>query len=372
MKMLSALCVLVLLISVAPCWSQDIVQMAQKNDLNGLKQLITEKPESVHHKDRFGRLPIHIAANGGFLEMVDYLLSHDADAGSKTLANTTPLHYAALNGHVAVVQCLLEAGAELEAKNNQAVTPFYYAAMNGHMEVMALLLEKGADINHADFEDGTPIHAAAQKGNLSAVRFLADKGANVDKIDCNGLSALHFACQSGNDSLVQFMLENNLRLNLQDKFGKTPLFYALEQGHCRTALSLIAQAGEIALYAANDGSSYLHAAVTGRCKEVVPALISAGLPVDNPNAFNLTAMDYIAADKDSSIFAFLKNISDRGISAPSIKTGPYFGETPPGDEPALFAPGFISTPFANERDIQWTADGATLYFTRWNAGDWDV
>ena len=41
--------------------------------------------------------------------------------------------------------------------------------------------------------------------------------------------------------------------------------------------------------------------------------------------------------------------------------GPYLGQTPPGDEPELFAPGLISTGFY-ERDLLLTPSGTEIYF----------
>lgn len=41
--------------------------------------------------------------------------------------------------------------------------------------------------------------------------------------------------------------------------------------------------------------------------------------------------------------------------------GPYLGQTPPGEEPVLFAPGIVSTGHA-ERDVAMTPDGSELYW----------
>jgi hypothetical protein len=42
-------------------------------------------------------------------------------------------------------------------------------------------------------------------------------------------------------------------------------------------------------------------------------------------------------------------------------SGPYLGQTPPGDEPELFAPGFVTTAMYT-RDIAITPDGNEIYF----------
>ena len=43
--------------------------------------------------------------------------------------------------------------------------------------------------------------------------------------------------------------------------------------------------------------------------------------------------------------------------------GPYFGQTPPGTTPQIFAPGIVSTP-AHEFSCSFTPDGKEFYFTR--------
>lgn len=50
-----------------------------------------------------------------------------------------------------------------------------------------------------------------------------------------------------------------------------------------------------------------------------------------------------------------------GSSSPGLK-GDYLGQAPPGMEPVVFAPGFISTGLA-ERDAAFTPDGKEFYFT---------
>ncbi len=42
-------------------------------------------------------------------------------------------------------------------------------------------------------------------------------------------------------------------------------------------------------------------------------------------------------------------------------SGPYLGQTPPGDEPELFAPGLVSTPWG-DRDLVVSEDGTEIWF----------
>ena len=60
------------------------------------------------------------------------------------------------------------------------------------------------------------------------------------------------------------------------------------------------------------------------------------------------------------ILSTMSNPAAQPVHPPS---GPYLGQSPPGLEPQLFAPGIVSTE-ANEHGCTWSADGTEFYFTR--------
>ena len=54
-------------------------------------------------------------------------------------------------------------------------------------------------------------------------------------------------------------------------------------------------------------------------------------------------------------------------NAPMVLKGDYLGQTPPGDTPQLFSPGFISTGLY-ERDVAMTPEGDEFYFGLMSGG----
>lgn len=56
----------------------------------------------------------------------------------------TLLHIAAQNGYVKVLNALIKAGADVNAKDNEGKTPLHLAALNGHTDVIKALLVGGA------------------------------------------------------------------------------------------------------------------------------------------------------------------------------------------------------------------------------------
>ena len=87
--------------------------------------------------------PLMLAALRGQLELVKKLVERDADV-NKT--GWTPLHYAATGGHVPVIEFLLEHSAYIDAESPNGTTPLMMAAMYGSPEAVKHLIQAGADL----------------------------------------------------------------------------------------------------------------------------------------------------------------------------------------------------------------------------------
>jgi ankyrin repeat protein len=95
-------------------------------------ELRNDKDESV----------LMLASLKGYLNLVKKLVEKDADV-NKT--GWTPLHYAATGGHVAVIEHLLEHSAYIDAESPNGTTPLMMAAMYGTPEAVKALIQAGAD-----------------------------------------------------------------------------------------------------------------------------------------------------------------------------------------------------------------------------------
>ncbi|MGE7184033.1 ankyrin repeat domain-containing protein [Peribacillus sp. NPDC006672] len=128
------------------CLNKTIRNAIKLGDINEVKRLIGDNPESLHSMTPFGTW-LHVAAKKGHIELVEYLIHKGIDINTKgDIFDASALNSAASAGHVDIVKYLIERGAELDvtlAKRNSLFGAIY----GGHIEVVKCLVEKGIDIS---------------------------------------------------------------------------------------------------------------------------------------------------------------------------------------------------------------------------------
>jgi ankyrin repeat protein len=83
-----------------------------------------------------------LAALRGYTQVCEQLIARNADVNKP---GWTPLHYAATGGHVKIVELLLENHAYIDAASPNGSTPLMLASKYGTSDVVIKLLEAGAD-----------------------------------------------------------------------------------------------------------------------------------------------------------------------------------------------------------------------------------
>jgi ankyrin repeat protein len=94
-----------------------------------LSTLLESVPGIASQRDRYGLLPLHIAAETGSLPALEILLDRSAPVNdAENAARWTPLHFAAAAGHDAAIELLRRAGANSNARDGLGRTPAQVAA----------------------------------------------------------------------------------------------------------------------------------------------------------------------------------------------------------------------------------------------------
>jgi ankyrin repeat protein len=270
-------------------------------------QYLLEKQESVDVRNRTGETPLMVAIRNKHsplmpalrnqqTEVVEWLLSRNADVNAKDSKGWTTLFYASkyINGdtakfllekganpthtdnegntclHIACkygnsdcVKLLLDLNLPVNCKNHKQETPLHIAAASYYNKgIVALLLEKGADPNIKNADGNTSFHCATQKGIFANVRLFIEMGADVNAEDKNGKTCLHYAAKRGNLQCVELLVDSRAEIDAKDNEGWTPLFHALQRGLEGVANYLLGKGANPNL-ADKEGNTILHIAIKG-------------------------------------------------------------------------------------------------------------
>jgi ankyrin repeat protein len=250
-----------------------------------------------------GTTALHWAVYRKDLELVQMLLSEDADPNIRNDYGASPMTVASEHGDFAIMQALVEAGGDIESPNDEGQTLLMAVARTGRLDTAKLLLEKGANVNAIERWGGQSalMWAAAQK-QPDMVALLVEHGADVNArgkdhdwprfvtseprtkpLDLGGFTPLLYATREGCLACVTALLDGGADIDMPDLWGQTPLLMATLNLHYDTANVLIERGADIkrwdwwgrtALYNAID----LH-------------LLTSSTRGDLPSTDKLTALD---------------------------------------------------------------------------------
>jgi ankyrin repeat protein len=114
--------------------------------------------------------PLMMAALKGQTEYVRKLIQRGADVNKPGWA---PLHYAATGGHLEIMELLLEHHAFIDAESPNGTTPLMMAASYGTPQAVKLLLDAGADTAMKNRQGMSAIDFAQRYSRKEAAEVLA-------------------------------------------------------------------------------------------------------------------------------------------------------------------------------------------------------
>jgi ankyrin repeat protein len=219
---------------------------------------------------------IHYVCKYGTLNMLQCMISRNADLNCIDIYNWQPIHYACKNDDISLVKYLMEIsgnfyyhdahlihllcrrgdealdairyfinhGIDINCINWNGGYPIHFACYVGDkgIKLFDYLMECGADINCVDINDSSyPIHYACMHADksLEMVKHLVECGANINCVDECNRYPIHLACWYGDHSLqlIRLLVEYGADVNCVDDNHMYPIHYACEGGDA--ALQLV-------------------------------------------------------------------------------------------------------------------------------------
>lgn len=137
-----------------------------------LDTLLSDKRTQVEIRNTLDESALMLASLKGNLDLCKALIVRDADVNKP---GWTPLHYAATGGHVDVLQLLLDHHAYIDAASPNGSTPLMMAAMYGTDDAVRLLLSAGADSTLKNGLGLTALDFAKRVQRDSAAKLIEDE-----------------------------------------------------------------------------------------------------------------------------------------------------------------------------------------------------
>ena len=152
-------------------------------------QLLKQYGAKFEEITNMGKNVVHIAAEKNHPTLLIYLiLNEPLDIFTLDDNGSTPLHWACYSGSFEVVNYLISLNADINALDKEKITPLFLAVDNNKEKIVRLLLMHGADKNLPNSKNEYPIDRAKKKNFINIIELLSDK-------DFNPLCTLEFPTQ---------------------------------------------------------------------------------------------------------------------------------------------------------------------------------
>jgi len=192
-----------------------------------VESLLAANPKLANLRDPDERLPIHWAVSFNHLPIVRVLVqTRNFDADVADGSGWTPLMMACSRKDAEqIVDLLLSKDADVNAKNNNGQTALHFCASKSNLDIARTLLAQKppATARVKDKRGQLPLHRAAAVGNVPMIKALLDAKSPLNATDMDGMTALHHAISEGHGDAALLLLTKGAEFDKKDNDDHLPL-----------------------------------------------------------------------------------------------------------------------------------------------------
>lgn len=275
--------------------------------------------------DDFGRNPLHVAAQGGFLGTCEVLLQskYAAELATRTDGwGVIPMELAIVHGHAEVTELFLNwDGGALQASDPGAVAgELAMAASFGQPGVVDMLLARHPEACMSNFRESTVLHEAAYSGSVETVKVILKHPtglASLEATDVSGDTPLIGAANRGQAEVVEYLIESGAVVNATNRRYETSLHRACK-ANLEEVVKILLRSGIDIDAKDSSGQTALAAAVDFETPGPVRLLLDAGARVPEglviPEALRTSTKYFPAAPVDQfRAYFYLKKASSSNL-----------------------------------------------------------
>ncbi|XP_075072092.1 fibronectin type 3 and ankyrin repeat domains protein 1 isoform X2 [Mixophyes fleayi] len=191
------------------------------NDEATVLSILQTGYKKINVPDKLGFSPLMVAAQRGFLRLVELLVDHGADINQENGSGKNSLMLACFAGHLDVVEYLRKQGVSWDSRDKSGCTAMHWAADGGHLKVIQWMINDGCKVDVKDSGlHWTPLmRVGAITGNTDVAECLVNAGAEVNAKDKDGKTPLMVATLNNHEDLVRFLIQRGADCSITNEYG---------------------------------------------------------------------------------------------------------------------------------------------------------
>ena len=134
------------------------------------------------------------------LETIDHVAQSDDD-------DITSLHLAAQKGWLGIVETLLIKSGRINEQNRNRHTPFNLALLFGHFKIVERLMKKIGGVDEIIIDNDPLLHYAARRGLVCIVNAILTKTDCIDELNSRGSTPLNLALRFGHFKIAETLVK---------------------------------------------------------------------------------------------------------------------------------------------------------------------